>query len=134
MTRSSIGITLLVLLLLGACAWSIPGRMARSREQIHSGMLTTALLGDAFLEEWGPPTRTSTMTGEEIARAEWSGGSGGFSGSLEKGKQGYEVWDYDGQVLLVFVRRRMHLWLVSWKTDMTVPQLRDWSATRARSR
>ncbi len=82
-------------LLLGACI------MARHREQVRNGVLMTGLNGRAFLEEWGPPARTSTMTGEEVARADWAGGIGFFSGSFTKGKQSYDVWDY-GEVILIF--------------------------------
>jgi hypothetical protein len=132
MPRYLIGTVLLTLTLLSACA------MARHREQVRNGMLTTGLAGEAFLEEWGPPTRTSTMTGDEVTRAEWMGMSGGysgsFSGSFTKGKQGYDVWDYAGEVILVFVSSRGHLRLVTWKTEKTVSQLREWSAKRAGSR
>jgi hypothetical protein len=126
MARVWIGTVLIALLILSACA------MARHREQVRSGMLTTGLASEAFLDEWGPPTRTSTMTGDEATRAEWMGMSGGFSGSFTKGKQTYNIWDYDGEVVLIFVSSRGHLRLATWKTDMTVPQLREWSARRAR--
>lgn len=128
LARLWIGTTLLGLVILSACA------IARHREQVRSGMLTTGLAGEAFLDEWGPPTRTSTMTGDEATRAEWMGMSGGFSGSFAKGKQQYDVWDYAGEVVLVFVSSRGHLRLVTWKTEMTVPQLQEWSAMRARAR
>ncbi len=117
----------LTLILLNACI------MSRHREQVRNGVLMTGLNGKAFLEEWGPPTRTSTMTGEEAARADWAGGSGFFSGSFTKGKQSYDVWDY-GEVMLVFEPVRGNLRLVAWKSDMNVAQLRDWSTMRARSR
>ncbi len=120
-------IVTLALMLLSACA------MSRHREQVRNGMLTTGLAGEAFLDEWGPPTRTSTMTGEEMARAEWGGGFRGPWGDFTKGKQTYDVWNY-GEVVLFFQHSRGHLRLATWKTDMNVAQLRDWSAMRARSR
>ncbi len=126
-THLSIITTLLALILLNACA------MARHREQVRNGVLMTGLNGRAFLEEWGAPTRTSTMTGEEVARAEWERGFGSFSGSFTRGKQTYDVWDY-GEVILIFQHVRGNLRLVAWKSEMDVSQLRDWSAMRARSR
>lgn len=128
MRRYAVSTIALMLILVTACA------MIRHREQVRSGMLTTGLHGQAFLDEWGPPTRTSTMTGEEAARAEWATGYYSFGGSFVKGKQTYDVWDYNGEVVLVFQHVRGYLRLATWKTDMDVSQLRDWSSRRARSR
>ena len=114
---------LLVLLVLSACA------MSRHREQVRDGILATGLNRNAFLTEWGPPTRTYTATGEEMVRAVWGGGIQAFRGSFEKGKQTYDVWEYDRDITLVFVGPK----LKAWKTEMTVPELREWSARRAPS-
>ena len=64
-----------------------------------------------------PPTRTSTLAGDEAMRAGWGGGGGFFF----KGKAVYDVWEYQGRdVTLVFDGNR----LATWKTDKTTAELR----------
>ena len=92
--------------------------MAHNRAQIRQGLLTRGLLRDAFLAEWGPPTRTSTLTGDDSTRVGWGGGAGFFF----KGKAVYDVWEYqDRGVTLVFEGSR----LATWKTDKTTFELRQ---------
>jgi hypothetical protein len=91
--------------------------MAHHRAQIRQGLLTRGLLRGAFLAEWGPPTRTSTLTGEDATRVGWGGGAGFFF----KGKAVYDVWEYqERDVTLVFQGDR----LATWKTDKTTSELR----------
>ena len=83
---------MLALFLLSACA------MARHREYVRDGFLMTGLNRNAFLSEWGHPTRTYSTTGEEIAHAHWNIAGGSFA----RGKQQYDVWEYDSDITLVF--------------------------------
>ena len=92
------------------------GRLPKHREQVRHGLLTTGLHRDAFLAEWGYPTRTATLTGEEMVEARMFAGRGSFS----KSRRAYDVWEYpDREVTLVFSGAR----LVAWETDKTVEQL-----------
>jgi hypothetical protein len=82
----------------------------------------TGLSRDAFEEVWGLPTRTSTISGEEITKGGFAGGGGGEGGFFFKGKETYDVWEYDDRgVILVFHGDR----LATWKTDKTVQELRQ---------
>lgn len=87
------------------------------RGYVRDGLLMRGLHRDAFLEEWGLPLRTSTVTGEDAIQAGWGPGGGSFF----KGKAAYDVWEYeDPPVKLAFYRAK----LVSWQTTQTVEQLR----------
>jgi len=109
--RKVILITLVFSLFIG-CA------MARHREQIRNGLLTTRLNREAFLKEWGMPDRTSVMTSEEVMKAGFIGSSGGFF----KGRLPLDVWVYEKRyVTLVFHGLR----LIGWKTDKTVRELQS---------
>src|SRR3972149_11517722 len=100
--RKVILITLVFSLFIG-CA------MARHREQIRSGLLTTGLNRNAFLAEWGMPTKTYSMSSEEFMSAGFSG----YSGRFYRGKVPLDVWVYDEKgVTLVF----QGIVLVGWKT------------------
>ncbi len=96
----------------GACADSL----ARHESYIRRGILIRGLHREAFLEEWGPPTRTSVMTVEEAAE-----GPPPVAGAMPERRKAYDVWEYsDPAVTLVFSGTR----LSSWKTDLTVQELR----------
>jgi hypothetical protein len=85
-------------------------------------MLMTGLRRDAFEEVWGLPTRTYTISGDEVTKAGFTGAGGAESGFVFKGKEIYDVWEYDARgVILVFDHDR----LATWKTDKTVEQLRQ---------
>jgi hypothetical protein len=72
---------------------------------------------DAFLDVWGKPDRTSTISSDEVSQANLSR----FGGSFFRGKQTLEVWTYDSRHAdLVFDKRKK---LIGWKTDRTVDQL-----------
>jgi hypothetical protein len=89
----------------------------RHKAHVRDGLLIQGLHRDAFLEEWGLPTRTSTVTGDEAIRAGWVSGGGYFF----KGKAVYDVWEYSGREVTLFFYRAK---LVTWKTEKTVEQLR----------
>ena len=94
--------------------------MLRDRAKVRDGLLVSGLDRDAFLAEWGPPTRTSTLTGDDTTQAGWGGGGGFFF----RGKEIYDVWEYSRHgVTLVFYRAR----LVTWKTEKTVAELKGLS-------
>jgi len=102
----------IILSLLVGCA------MARHREQIRSGLLTVGLNRDAFLAEWGMPTKTRSMSSEEFTSAGWSA----YGGKVYSGKAPLDVWIYEErQVTLVF----NGIVLVGWKTEKTIKELRS---------
>src|SRR5438552_19012492 len=79
----------------------------RQREQIRTGLLTQGLHRQAFLAEWGLPTKTSTLSGDDTTRVGWADGAGFFF----KGRAIYDVWEYrDREVTLVFERMRLVTW------------------------
>lgn len=101
---------IIVLSILVGCA------MARHREQIRTGLLTVGLNRNAFLAEWGMPTKTRSMTGEEFTSAAWSN----YGGKVYSGKTSLDVWIYeDRKVTLVFEG----IVLVGWQTEKTIKQL-----------
>lgn len=108
---TSVLLSLLLSVLVLGCA------MKKHRKYIRDGILVTGLNREAFLEEWGPPDRTQTISGQEIMKAGWSPTGGYFL----KGKQTYNVWTYEKKgVELVFLGYR----LVTWKTEKTVEELK----------
>jgi hypothetical protein len=83
--------------------------MARHREQIREGLLTRGLHRKAFLEEWGPPTRTFALPSRDARLRTYPAGA-----SWERIV--YEVWEYrDRATCLTFDGVR----LVSWETEKT---------------
>ena len=106
----------LALALLGACG------MQRHQEQIREGLLTRGLHREAFLREWGPPSRTfSVASGDSRLRTYPAGASWE--------RVVYEVWEYQSrETCLTFDGVR----LVSWetgRTDCTPPPPRESSGT-----
>jgi len=92
------------------------------RERVRQGMLMRGLSRDAFEDVWGLPTRTYTITGDEITQAGWGATQTVGGGFFFKGKQAFDVWEYAGRgVTLVFDGGS----LVAWKTDKTVEELRE---------
>lgn len=69
--------SILIMWLLFACA------MARHKQQICDGLLTTGLNRNAFLQAWGTPDRTEAISSEEFLKAGWSG----YGGSVFKGQK-----------------------------------------------
>jgi len=107
---------ILIILLLIGCA------MARHREQIRSGLLTTGLNREAFFKEWGMPDKTYTISSDEFSQF-----LGGATGSIArasyfKGKVPLDVWVYGSRkVTLVF----KGVVLVGWKTEKTTKELQS---------
>ncbi len=90
--------------------------LERQQASIRDGLITLDLHQLAFLEVWGKPFRTSTISGEEVTR----GGFFAVSGSFVKGKELLEIWAYEAREIdLVFHNKR----LVGWRTDRTVAEL-----------
>jgi len=90
----------------------------RDRDSIRQGLLVSGLRQQAFVDVWGVPARTWTMTGEDRTEAGW----GGTAGFFFRGKTVYDVWDYPSRgVTLVFGRGV----LATWKTDKTTSELRS---------
>ena len=105
-----IALLIIVLSLFVGCA------MARHREQIRSGLLTVGLNRNAFLTEWGMPTKSQSMSSEEFMSAGW----GQYSGRFYKGKTSLNVWIYEErEITLVFDG----IVLVGWKTEKTIKEL-----------
>jgi hypothetical protein len=88
------------LVLAGGCT------MQRHREQVRLGFFTKGLHRDAFVREWGPPTRTFPLPARDPVLR-----TNAWGGYWEKPI--YEVWEYRGRATcLMFDRVR----LVSWET------------------
>jgi hypothetical protein len=98
-TLRSAGLALALALVVG-CA------MQQHRAQVRHGFLTRGLHREAFVREWGPPSRTFTLQGKEPVLRVTAWGS-----YLEKPV--YDVWEYrERYTCLVFDGVR----LVSWET------------------
>jgi hypothetical protein len=81
--------------------------MARHRQQVREGLLTRGLHRDAFLKEWGPPTRTYTV---EAPDPVWK--MGPYTSSWRRPI--YEVWEYrERAICLTFEGVR----LIEWQRD-----------------
>lgn len=90
----------------------------RDRDTVSQGLLMSGLRQQAFLDVWGLPERTSTMSGDERTQAGW-GGPGGY---FFRGKRPYDVWEYPSRgVVLIFEEGR----LATWKTDKSTSELRS---------
>jgi hypothetical protein len=99
--------TALLAVVLVAGLVAAPGcTMQRHREHVRMGFFTKGLHRDAFLQEWGPPTRTFPLPAREPVLR-----TGYYGGYWEKPI--YEVWEYRSRAFcLVFDRVR----LVAWET------------------
>jgi hypothetical protein len=88
------------------------------RRMIDRGLLGVDLQQKAFLSEWGAPTTTAALSGDEIVSSKAAG-----EGRLYfKGNRVYEIWEYsDRQIKLFFLDRK----LVSWETKQTVQELSE---------
>ena len=102
--------------MLGACG------MQRHQEQIRQGLLTRGLHREAFLREWGQPSRTFSVASGD---SRWRSYPAGASWE----RVVYEVWEYQSrETCLTFDGVR----LVSWetgKTDCTPAPPRESSGT-----
>jgi hypothetical protein len=80
--------------------------MERHREQVRQGFLTCGLHRDAFLKEWGIPSRTFAMPASEpVMRPDPYGGT-----SWQRPV--YEIWEYQARATcLTFDGVR----LISWE-------------------
>jgi len=84
--------------------------MSRHREQIRQGLLTRGLHREAFVKEWGQPSRTFAVRGPGAVLRTYA-----FSGARWE-QQVFEVWEYqDRATCLTFDGVR----LVSWDTERT---------------
>jgi len=91
--------------------------MARHKQQICDGLLTTGLNRNAFLDVWGTPNRTYTISSDEFLSAGWNV----KGGSVFSGKKSLDVWEYSQvPIKLVF----NDIVLVGWQTDKTVEELK----------
>jgi hypothetical protein len=80
--------------------------MARHREQVRQGLLTRGLHREAFVKEWGPPSRTFAVRGRDAVLRTYP-----FSARWERPV--FEVWEYrDRATCLTFDGVR----LVTWET------------------
>ena len=90
----------------------------RHRDNVAAGLLTSGTPQKAFLEVWGPPSRTRTeLADTEERRVEFSRW-GGFSGRV---KTTYEIWEYPQRDTTLIFDQTL---LVGWKTSKTTEQLR----------
>ena len=101
--RSRQVFALAIAIALAGCA------MQRHREQVRQGFLTRGLHRDAFLKEWGPPSRTfSVPAPDRVYRAD------AFGATWQRPI--YEVWEYQERATcLTFDGVR----LVFWETGKT---------------
>jgi hypothetical protein len=109
----------LALALLGACG------MQRHQEQIRQGLITRGLHRQAFLREWGPPSRTFSVSSDDAKLRSYPAGA-----TWERVV--YEVWEYESrEICLTFDGVR----LVSWQTgkrDCTPTPPRESSSATGR--
>lgn len=99
-----------MLVLLTSCA------AHRDREDIRQGLLTLDISESAFLDVWGRPSQTASMSGDEIIKS----GVSGWGSFFFKRREMYEKWVYDKKnVDLIFLDQK----LVAWKTSETVQEL-----------
>ena len=98
MRTAGLAIAFLVLTHVLGCA------MSRHRAQLRDGLLTRGLHREAFLKEWGPPSRTFTLASKEnVVRVN------PFHASW--GKPTYEVWEFPSRsTCLVFDGERLATW------------------------
>jgi hypothetical protein len=99
-----------------AVALSLAGcTLERQREQVRQNFLTRGLHREAFLREWGQPTRTwSVAAPDPVFRAE------PFGATWQRPV--YEVWEYPARATcLTFDGVRLIFWETG-KTDCT-PQV-----------
>jgi hypothetical protein len=91
-------VVLLLVVGLAGCA------MARHRQQVREGLLVRGLHRDAFLKEWGPPTRTYTVESPEpVLKMD------AFTSSWRRPI--YEVWEYrERGTCLTFEGVRLMAW------------------------
>jgi len=109
-----------MILLLSSCSSTL-GYKWRSEHRhssiVRSGILEQTIDKQAFIDVWGDPDRTKTISSEEYVSASWGGARGG----LFKGKDTLEVWSYEKiGIELVFNKHG----LVGWRTDRTVRELK----------
>lgn len=90
----------------------------KHRDAVQAGILKRDTTQDAFLDIWGSPERTRTVTSDtEEKRLEFSR----FGGFYGRSNTTYEVWEYPTRgVTLIFYNRK----LTGWKTDKTTEELR----------
>jgi len=114
--RSSAAVAALIVVLTAAAGCAIQ----RERNSLCDGVLQRGIRAQAFLDVWGPPTRTKIVQGtEKVWEANWGGGGGSFYG----GTTSAEVWVYEERkVEVMFSGKKKQL--VAWNTDKTVAQLK----------
>jgi len=93
-----------VILLLVVLAGTAGCAMSRHREQIRQGLLTRGLHREAFVKEWGPPSRTFSVRGPDAVLRTYA-----FSARWERPV--FEVWEYqDRATCLTFDGVRLDSW------------------------
>jgi hypothetical protein len=84
---------------------------------VRSGIMQQRIPKQAFLDVWGEPDRTRSVSSEEYMSASW----GGVRGGMFKGRDTLELWAYEKiGIELVFGDHG----LAGWKTDKTVQELK----------
>jgi hypothetical protein len=95
---------------------SFLGCVGPDRQNIRNGILITRQPQDAFLKEWGRPSKTYSepVEGEKSGTGgSFSFGPGGGGGSFYSGPRGtvFDVWFYrEKKVTLLFSRARLVAW------------------------
>jgi len=86
--------------------------MQKHRQQVREGFLTRGLHRDAFVKEWGPPSRTfSVAAPDPVMRTDAYGSTWQ--------RPVYEVWEYPSrETCLTFDGVRLVLWETG-RTDCT---------------
>ena len=106
LVTARIAVAVAIALGLAGCA------LEKQREQVRQGFLTRGIHREAFLEEWGQPTRTwSVPSPDPVFRAE------PFNTTWQRVI--YEVWEYPSHATcLTFDGVRLVYW-ENGKTDCT---------------
>ena len=100
--------------------------MSRHREQIRQGLLTRGLHREAFVKEWGQPSRTFAVRGPGAVLRTYA-----FSGARWE-QQVFEVWEYqDRATCLTFDGVRLASWETG-KSDCTPKREPEGSARSRR--
>jgi len=115
-----------------ACA-ILCGCIGPDRQNIRRNILASGQQQSAFMNEWGPPTKTylEIVPGQENGKpsGSFSVGPRGASGYFSSGPlaNGYDVWFYqDKAATLFFSDRRLFMW--HWGAE---PMVRNpWNAAQ----
>lgn len=110
-------VVICVIALIGIASCGPIHKEHRHSRYVRSGILTTGVSKQAFLDVWGPPDTATTAMSDEFMSANFTGFKRGFF----KGRTVLEVWIYKSiGIKLLFNKNR----LTAWHTDRSVSELK----------